>query len=671
MKLRLYTIHHLNLCFSSIEEEQRPEVIQKCYWPLLRLAENLHVPVGIETPAYTLEAITGIDPSWTEKLKDLCRRGLVEFIGSGYAQIIAPLVPAEVNIANIMFGNQIYEKLLGFRPGIALVNEQAYSAGLIQHYLDTGYKAIVMEWDNPAKGHPEWHGEWRYYPQYACGVKEEKIPLIWNNSISFQKFQRYAHGDIEMLELSHYLTSHMGEDVRCFPLYGNDVEIFDFRPGRFHTEAIMQEESEWIRIGSLYETLAKDERFEFMLPGQVLAYLADKQGGNELRLESPGQPIPVKKQGKYNISRWAITGRDDLGINTLCWRMHDTLMTRENAQLPSKVVKVENAMPHEDWKWLSYFWSSDFRTHITQKRWEVYQEQLHHFKDRLSIIDANYLLPEPDKDGLQMVTPNCAGKIVRKGRFLEIRTKKVVVRLNCKKGLAIDRLWLDNLDGPFLCGTLEHGYYDDISFGADWYTGHTVFESIGQPKMTDLSPVEPEIYQDSESGDIVICGNIITPLGTIRKRLRVGDNAPAVEMIFDFDWHSVPMGSLRLGTITLNPEAFDRNSIYYQASNGGSVETFAVNDKEFDHGGAVSFMVSAQGGLGITDGRVIMGDAKRRIVVKTDHTLAALIGLMQYQKTNSNYFWRLSFSAGETDETRRLYRQGPCKIQWKVLLTAQ
>ena len=47
--------------------------------------------------------------------------------------------------------------------------------------------------------------------------------------------------------------------------------------------------------------------------------------GNRLRLESPGQPIPVKKQGKYNVTRWAVTGRDDLGINTSCWRIYEAL----------------------------------------------------------------------------------------------------------------------------------------------------------------------------------------------------------------------------------------------------------------------------------------------------------------------------------------------------------
>ena len=49
--LQLFTVFHLNLAYSSLEEAQHPQVIRDCYWPLLRLAERYHVPLGIEAPA--------------------------------------------------------------------------------------------------------------------------------------------------------------------------------------------------------------------------------------------------------------------------------------------------------------------------------------------------------------------------------------------------------------------------------------------------------------------------------------------------------------------------------------------------------------------------------------------------------------------------------------------
>ena len=156
-ELNLFSIFHLNLAYSSIEEDQRPEVIRNCYWPLLRMAKELGLPFGIEAAGFTLETVAAIDPSWIGELKRLIDEGPCEFVGSGYSQIIGPLVPAEVNAANLRIGNRVYRELLGIQPGIALVNEQAYSAGLIRHYLDNGYRGIVMEWDNPSRFHPGWN----------------------------------------------------------------------------------------------------------------------------------------------------------------------------------------------------------------------------------------------------------------------------------------------------------------------------------------------------------------------------------------------------------------------------------------------------------------------------------------------------------------------------------
>jgi len=127
--LQLFALFHLNLAFSSIEEEQRGEVITRCYWPLLRLAEK-YGPIGIEATGYTLEEIAAREPAWIAKVKNLLADGRIELIGSGYSQMIGPLVPARVNQANLAIGNEIYQRLLGAKPAVALINEQAYSAGL-------------------------------------------------------------------------------------------------------------------------------------------------------------------------------------------------------------------------------------------------------------------------------------------------------------------------------------------------------------------------------------------------------------------------------------------------------------------------------------------------------------------------------------------------------------
>ena len=107
----------------------------------------------------------------TTLFKQLIESGKAELVGSGYAQLIGPLVPARVVAANLKIGNEIYRDLLGIRPTLALVNEQAYSGGLVGHYLDAGYTALLMDWDNPAAAHPEWDAESRYRPQRALGAE--------------------------------------------------------------------------------------------------------------------------------------------------------------------------------------------------------------------------------------------------------------------------------------------------------------------------------------------------------------------------------------------------------------------------------------------------------------------------------------------------------------------
>ncbi|MEN6325474.1 MAG: hypothetical protein ABFD18_04585 [Syntrophomonas sp.] len=640
MPISTYINFHLNLAYSSIEEERRYVVIEKCYWPILRLTEDLQFPVGIEASAYTLECIANIDFSWIVKLKELINIGLIEFVGSGYAQIIGPLVPAKVNEANLHLGIKIYESLLGVRPKTALINEQAYSSGLIELYKDAGYEAIIIEWNNPAHCHPEWDTEWQYYPQYARNNNGSRIPIIWNNSVAFQKFQRYAHGDMELEEHLGYLEQYWNRDSGMFPLYGNDVEIFDFRPGRYHTEAALNRESEWQRIRLLYTKLKKDNRIQMVKPGDVLNLLDQSKAGKVLTIESPEQPVSVKKQAKYNITRWAVTGRDDLGINTACWHIYENLLQTGNKN-------------DTDWQELCYLWSSDFRTHITEKRWQAYKKRLEKFELRTSQKKGEHkkeLEPIRFKKSLPVNTG-----ITRDGRYMTVETPTIKIKLDCRRGLSINGLWEAGSERPFWCGTLPHGFYNDIAVDFDWYTGHTVIECLGKPKVTDLNPVEPKINYIEDSNNILVYGSIQTTEGEVQKSIFISCREAAINLDYKFHLGKLPAGSFRLGNITLNPLTFDQDSLFYRTCNGGyQPETFLLKDKEFDHGSPVSFLVSANNCVGMTEGWIEIGDAKSVLRVEVDKSLAAMVGLLTYKKVNDSYFLRLSLSAGEWDETRRL-----------------
>jgi len=634
--LRLFAFFHLNLAYSSIEEEQRPEVVQRCYWPLLRLVRSLELPVGIEASAYTLECIRGIDPGWVIEFASLCREGLCEHVGSGYVQLIGPLVPPEVNAANLRLGNEAYERLLGVRPSIALINEQAYSAGLVQHYIDARFRAIIMEWDNPSRYHPEWSPELRYLPQIACGQHGEEIPLIWNKSIAFQKFQRLAHGEIELEEYLPYLYGHLSENPRVFPVYGNDAEIFDFRPGRYHTEPELREIGEWERISRLFDAILKDERFEFILPSRTLDWMGAPGAGNRLHLESAEDPVPVKKQEKYNITRWAVTGRNDLGINTACRRLYEAL-------------KERNEPDDESWRELCYLWSSDFRTHITEKRWSVYLERLHNFEEHLRVTEEQFT-PEAATAKRRLPT---AIRTQREGRFLKLESDLMAVVINCRRGLAIESLVVKEICDKPLLGTLPHGYYQDISLGADYYTGHLVLETPGQPKITDLAAVEPRVALGDSGESIELSADIPTPLGVIRKRVIVS-HAGQIRVRYELQWEQMAPGSLRLAHVTLNPEAFDPASLYFESHNGGYLsEHFSVGKNRIEHGRSVSFLVSASAAVGMTNGQLKIGDGDRGFTVNTRLDQACVVVQISFLPVAGSFFCRAIFSAAELDDTCR------------------
>lgn len=360
-KINGYIIFHLNLAYSSIAESERKNVIRRCYWPLLELIDGGTL-AALEIPAYTLEQINQLDKAWVHKFKELIKQGKTELVGSGYMQLIGPLVPSQLNDANQYWGNKIYKELLDVTPRVALVNEQTFSRGMVDIYKKAGYKAIVMDWDNPYRFNKKWNYSWQYQPQIAKGINED-LPVIWSNTVAFQKFQRVIHKEIDEEEYVNYIDKIVSEAKGgYFPVYVSDVEIFDYRPGRFHTEAPMGEHPEWQKMKNILVSL-RSRGCSFILPSKVLDNIELKRA-RKLDLTSPEQPIPVKKQEKYTTIRWALAGRNNLLINTLCYKIFN------------KLQNLKLKITDNKYKELCYYWGSDFRTHIEESRWKKYLTDL-------------------------------------------------------------------------------------------------------------------------------------------------------------------------------------------------------------------------------------------------------------------------------------------------------
>jgi hypothetical protein len=537
--------------------------------------------------------------------------------------------------ANLRIGNDIYRRLLGVSPTVALVNEQAYSGGLVAHYLDAGYEALLMDWDNPAAHHPEWPAEARYRAQRAMGSDGRSIGLLWTNTVAFQKLQRYAHGDIALDDYLDFVAARRGESPRVLCLYASDGEIFDFRPGRYRTEEPIGE-SEWNRLGAAFFALSSTAGMRLATPSNVLTRSADPNA-EPLRLETASHPVPVKKQRKYNLTRWAVSGRDDIGINAACQRIYAAL-SRNDASDP-------------DWQHLCRLWASDFRTHITETRWRAYCTELADFEKRLGTA------PTP--------APQLAKGRALSERHIDIETPTLSARLDRRRGLAIEQL---AFGGDIPCvGGLPHGYFDDIALQADWYTGDCVFEQPGEPKITDLDWAQSEIAQDGE--DILVSGTIATPLGPIEKHLRFHGRQARVDFDLTFHWPQWGKGALRLGHITLLPQAFELEQLAFATQNGGfAPEHFALHGAIVDHGAPVSFLVSASCGVGMTEGWAELYDRNRFVRVEVDRETAPLLGLLTHRRVGGSVFCQLVLSMLELDDTRRPtpYREGPRRARFSI-----
>ena len=273
---------------------------------------------------------------------------------------------------------------------------------------------------------------------------------VWGYAAAMQ-------GDIGLQDYVDYVRTQRAKQARVLCLYASDAEIFDFRPGRYKTEEKIAATGEWNCIAQAFARLSQDDDFALIAPSDALRLRDARDAGQKLHLESAACPVPVKKQRKYALARWAVTGRDDVAINAACQRIHDGLVAKSASS--------------EAWKELCYLWSSDFRTHITDKRWNGFVARLRAMQTQWASYDRP-ATPAPQ-----------GGKI--ESRYIDIETPALKARLDRRRGLAIESLQFAGHPTPVV-GGLRHGHFDDIALQADWYTGDCVFEAPGEHKLTDL-----------------------------------------------------------------------------------------------------------------------------------------------------------------------------------------
>lgn len=650
--MKLWSLFHLNLAYSAIPVSLRSEVIERCYWPLLRVAEERDWPIGIEASGWTLREIQEHDSRWVPELARLIRLRKVEFIGSGYCQVISPLVPSKVNEKNVEIGWHIYEELLACHPNMALLPEQAFSAGHLDTLRDIGCDAFVMDWNNAYAASTKSAPERQNPSSMVRTASGHAMKALWSNSLSFQKFQRYVHGELEATDLVDWLTRRIsGNPSLVQSLYSNDAEIFDYRPGRYLSEARIQDEGEWNRISQLIGILQEESHIELLLPREALEQTINLKEA-PIRIGSDRAPSPVKKQAKYNIVRWAVSGRDDFTLNSKCHLLLQAMTNRQETG--------EN-----QWAQLLEWWASDYRTHIEEDRWKRVQESINSAISDLPPIDSAPSQP-PIHSNIPTKHSGAEPSISVGNRFLSITSQRVSAEFDLSKGLAVAS-WVDReLGNSSLFGTLPLGHFNAISLGADFFSGHVTFEPPGQHKVTDLVPVTPRIVQNGPSVTMSFALN--NPLGRIFKSVELDTRLG----LYRYRYRTIlsAQGSLRFGYLNLFEEAFDFSRLYFRTHLGGvRPELFRIGTEAFDHGRPVSNLVSASHALGVTEGTIQIGDGRRELCVVLDPDCRGAVAMLANQIDTDEQMVRLYFSAQEVDDTSLLRR--PRQLEFGATVWAQ
>ncbi len=354
-----------------------------------------------------------------------------------------------------------------------------------------------------------------------------------------------------------------------------------------------------------------------------------------LTIESIDQPIPVKKQEKYNIIRWGLTGRDDLDINTKCFGIFKNLETNNAA------VK--------DWQKLCLLWSSDFRTHINQSRWQAYKITLNRFyKKWVKKTKPNQSRWQAIKIGNSIKT-----KFINKnGKNLTVKTNNIKVILNCQKGLAIKQLWFKSVSSRPLIGTIPFGSFSHLGYLADFFTGHLTIEQPGKHKITDLDPGEELILKDFKN-QIKIKSTLIKEKVSIYREIVINQDSIVINKSIVLPQKKLAV--IRPFYLTLLPLSWDIKTLYFACHNGGyDFEKYKLNNLQINHLRPISYLVSASQALGATQGTVRLGDKNKELIVTHNQTLSALLPMIYFGPVDKkSYLMRLIYSAVEIDETSR------------------
>lgn len=629
----LYAIFHGNLQFSSISKSQYKEVIDNCYWPLIKILEkNKGLKLGIEFSGLTLLEINKIDKRLIDKIKQLITGGQIELIGSAYTQAIFPLIPFDVNLRNLELGKQVYKKIFGFIPKTFYVNEQTFSDGVISIYKRAGIKNIIVDFDSTAEKVRN-NKTLLFNPVKIKDQKGQVINVIWNSSILFQKFQRYIFDENSYDDYIKYLKETLfGRKKGSLCLYGSDWEVFGFSPKGIKRDT----KNDYIRLDLLFKNLSQSYNARFVLPSDLL-----KQKIVPLResITDFTDPILSKKQEKYNVSRWALAGKNTIFRNTACFKLNNQI----------NLIKTMNRADEGDIQLLEknlvVLWGSDFRTNTTNDKNKDFENLL--FQTNRKIL--KYIKQERGLSSSNQVKRQSSMPLPENGK---VETEYVKLTLDCRKGATIKELVFPKIFSKNIAGLIPHGHFQNPRLSPDWFSACCVFEAEDNKKYTDLSRTEIFIDEINNNNLIKLTAKLETAICFIEKQYLVYTGKPQIDLTYNFIFKKVSLKSARIESLAFSPMSFDINNFWYSVSNGGKAEeVYKMNGKSIYQESLISPRISSRGCLGATEGWISAGDKHKGLLLTWDQSEMASCPILHFESTQQGFFGQIYHSFGESDET--------------------
>jgi hypothetical protein len=245
-----------------------------------------------------------------------------------------------------------------------------------------------------------------------------------------------------------------------------------------------------------------------------------------------------------------------------------------------------------------------------------------------------------------------------------LETESVKLRLNPQRGGALEELTFPAMStqplliGP-LAGNAQAGTFDEAPAAGEV----TLVDWLGR-KASDVTPVQLQYPDPSRGYEIFVpvrC-SVQTELGTIWKAYRVYLHLPRIDLTIHCQWRDMVPRLFRVAHMTLNPQAFDRATLYYATVNGGTeVERFPLAGQRVQQWGGPGDNVGVPGCLGATEGWVVLGDVSKGLGFVTRMASLYSVPMLQYRETGEmpgGFTLTLAHSLGEKDDASHTLWRG-------------